>query len=133
MHMTNKKPINDILKDVLTKEHDCHVPGLEELTKLIISQTMKQHPQELAKLKEIRLNQRKGLKKKATHYLSEEVFEDLSNARETIENLLPEKARAHISKSGLVDTALKMVLREWTDNGTNSILFKEILKEQKDK
>ena len=84
MDMTNKKISTDILNDVLTTEHDNHVPGLEELTKLIITHTMQQHPQELAKLEKIKSKQRKGIKKKATHYLSEQVSKELSAARDTI-------------------------------------------------
>ena len=129
MNMTNKKTSPDILKDVLTSEHDDHVPGLDELTKLIITHTMQQHPQELAKIKEIKRNQRKGIKRKTTHYLSEEVLKDLTEARETIENLLPEHTRSQISKSGIIDTALKMILREWAEKGVKSELFKELLHE----
>lgn len=131
--MTNKKPVKDILKEVLTKEHDNHVPGLEELTQLIISHTMQQHPQEIARLEEIKAEKNKGIKKKSTLYLSEEVHDELNNARETIENLLPDEYKAHVTKSNIVDIALKTILREWSRKGVDSPLFKEIISEQKDK
>jgi len=133
MDMTNKKPTRDILKEVLTKEHDSDVNDLDELAKLILSHTMRQHPQEIERLKEIKSRQQKGVKKKTTYYLSEDVFEDLSSARNTIENLLPDNISKNISKSGIVDTALKLILKEWSEKGINSDFFKEILKDHNDK
>jgi len=132
MNMANKKTGKDILQDVLSGDHEADMPGLDGLTELLAQHVKRKHAPKPPR-RETPPPHRKGAKKKTTHYLSEEVFANLEDARETIENLLPEEVGTYISKSGIVDTALKMLLQELADKGEKSDLFKQIMRDRKDK
>lgn len=67
-------------------------------------------------------------KKKSTHYLSEEIFADLDEARDKINKLVHPRLKAHVSKSRIVDQALRMILKDFEEKGEKSPLIKEILK-----
>jgi len=67
-------------------------------------------------------------KKKSTHYLSEEIFEDLDTARDKINELVQQRLKSRISKSRIVDQALRMILKDFEKKGEKSPLIKEILK-----
>ena len=67
-------------------------------------------------------------KKKSTHYLSEEIFADLDDARDKINELVHQRLKSRVSKSRIVDQALRMILREFEEKGEKSHLIKEILK-----
>ncbi len=128
--MSNKKEEKDVLADVLTGTHEEQVPGLAELTELIQRQGQ---PAETPKAPtgQVRQKQRRHRtsKKKTTHYLSQEVFEELGEAREKLQHMLPEEAINQISKSGIVDTALRMILRELEQHGKESVLYRQLIKE----
>ena len=132
MDMANKKAGKDILEDILTGYNDHLVGGLYKLKKIITQNAWPKPAKKKKPLKKKR-PQQQGIKKKTTHYLSEDVFEDLGEARDTLNNMLPEEARPHISKSGIVDAALKMILQELAEKREDSVLFKQIIKDQKDK
>ncbi|MHB1185012.1 MAG: hypothetical protein ACYDIB_04450 [Desulfobulbia bacterium] len=68
-------------------------------------------------------------KKKSTHYLSEEIFEDLDDAREKINELVHPRLKSRISKSRIVNQALSMILKDFEEKGEKSHLMKEILKD----
>ncbi len=130
MNMANKKAGKDILADILTGDHDHHLPGLDELTQLI-RHNSKPQPAKKKKPSKKASRQQHGIKRKSTHYLSEGVFEDLGDARDTLKDMLPEEVRSQISKSGIVDTALKMILQELAAKGKDSVLFKQLKKDHK--
>lgn len=130
--MAHKKLGKDILEDILTGEHDHHVPGIDELTQLISNQ-VKPIPTKPKQPNKPSLRHKKRAKKKTTYYLSKEVFEELGEARDTLKNMLPEEDRSQISKSGIVDAALKMILQELADKGTDSVLLKQLKEDKKDK
>lgn len=67
-------------------------------------------------------------KKKSTHYLSGEIFADLDEARDKINELIHQHAKSRVSKSQIVDQALRMILKEFEEKGENSRLIKEISK-----
>jgi len=67
-------------------------------------------------------------KKKSTHYLSEAIFADLDEARDKINELVHQRLKSHVSKSRIVDQALRMILKEFEEKGEKSPLIKEILK-----
>ncbi len=67
-------------------------------------------------------------KKKSTHYLSGEIFADLDEARDKINELVHQRLKTRVSKSKIVDQALRMILKEFEEKGENSHLIKEILK-----
>lgn len=72
-------------------------------------------------------------KKKSTHYLSEEIFDDLDDARDKINELVHKRLKSRISKSRIVDQALRMILKEFEEKGEKSHLIKEILKSTRQK
>lgn len=67
-------------------------------------------------------------KKKTTHYLSEEIFADLDEAKEKINTLMQEQQKTRVSKSRIVNQALKMILKDFAEKGEKSTLIQEILK-----
>lgn len=72
-------------------------------------------------------------KKKSTHYLSEEIFADLDDARDKINELVHQRLKSRVSKSRIVDQALRMILKEFEEKGEKSHLIKEILKDHRQK
>lgn len=72
-------------------------------------------------------------KKKSTHYLSEEIFEDLDTARNKINDLVQQRLKSRISKSRIVDQALRMILKDFEEKGEKSHLIKEILRDLQQK
>lgn len=66
-------------------------------------------------------------KRKTTHYLPQEMFEDLGDAKERIRDLVPEELRGLVSKSGIINQALLKVLEEFETNGRNSELVQRII------
>ena len=71
----------------------------------------------------------KESKIKTTHYLSEEIFDDLDDAKVKINNLIQNQLRSHVSKSKIVDHALKMILKDFDEKGEDSPIIQEILKD----
>jgi hypothetical protein len=72
-------------------------------------------------------------KKKTTHYLPREIFEELGDAKERIRDLVPEAVRGMVSKSGIINQALLQVLEEFEANGRNSELVRLIIASGKPK
>lgn len=70
-----------------------------------------------------------GTKKKTTHYLSQETCGELESARERINLLVRRRLSGRVSKSKIVDQAIKMILREFDEQGENSPLIQEILRD----
>jgi hypothetical protein len=101
--MAANKKKQDVLKNVLGSSQDDSVPGLEELSHLI-------HPRgKPSKIASANSTAARRKKKKATHYLSEEIFTNPGEAKVRIENLMPGEGRIRISKCGIVNCALKMI------------------------
>jgi len=67
-------------------------------------------------------------KKKSTHYLSGDIFADLDEARDKINEFVQPHLKSRVSKSRIVDQALRMILKEFEEKGEKSRLIKEILK-----
>jgi len=72
-------------------------------------------------------------KKKTTHYLSGEIFLDLDEARAKLNDLVGRQVKTRISKSRIVDQALKMILAEFEEKGERSPLVRELLKNNRKK
>ena len=67
-------------------------------------------------------------KKKTTHYLTNDVFENLERVRNEIQSIVPESKQAGVSKSQIVNQALSLILKEFDDEGENSRLVRNIKK-----
>ena len=70
-----------------------------------------------------------GKKRKSTHYLSGDIFQDLDEAKEKINQAIHRRHKPHITKSKIVDQALRMILKEFEEKGSESPLIQELLKE----
>ena len=66
-------------------------------------------------------------KRKITHYLTEETFENLVQAKMDIRKHVPEQYRSQISKTKIVNQALRMILQEFQLNGEKSKIMQTIL------
>ncbi len=66
-------------------------------------------------------------KLKTTHYLSQEVSENLNMAQMTIRSLMPEDLQFKISKSEIVNQSLAMILQEFAIKGKNSRLIRTLM------
>ena len=66
-------------------------------------------------------------KRKTTHYLTEDTFENLVRAKMDIRKHVPEQYRSQISKTKIVNQALRMILQEFQLNGEKSKIMQTIL------
>lgn len=125
--MVENRKKQDVLKAILTGSEDNFVPGLEELEKLIHRSV--KPPEAAPVMKKPRAKREKRPKKrKTTYYLTEEIFENLGDAKEIMRKMLPDIQKSKISKTRIVNSALKMILREFETKGGDSALVKQISK-----
>jgi len=126
----------DILANILSDTSDGKIRGMDELNKLIhvmeggesLSSFM--HTATPRKKKK-RIVKRRAGKRKTTHYLTEEVFNNLGEAKKVIKDLLPDGNKVRATKSGIVESAVKVLLEEFERKGEDSYLVKELLKKKK--
>ncbi len=125
--MAENKKKQDVLKALLSGSADNFIPGLEELEKLIYRSVK---PPEAAFVieKPKAKREKRPKKRKTTYYLTEEIFENLGDAKEIIRKMFPDIQKSKISKTRIVDSALKMILKEFETKGGDSALVKQIQK-----
>ncbi len=118
----------------MNAKHDGKIRGLDELNDLIHAVPdigakkgiFKPADKRNAKLR----SRKKKVKHKTTHYLTEDVFSELGEAKETIKNFLPEGSKSKATKSGIVESAVKVLLEEFELKGEKSYLVQEFLKKK---
>ncbi len=127
----------DILADILNARHDGKIRGLDELNDLIhavpdISAPGNKKGGVISKpvVKRKVKSRKKKIKHKTTHYLTEDVFSELGEAKKTIKNFLPEGSKSKATKSGIVESAVKVLLEEFELKGEKSYLVQELLKKK---
>ncbi len=126
----------DILADILNARHDGKIRGLDELTALIHAvpevdaRTKKGGIFSKPAVKRKAKPGKKKVKHKTTHYLTEDVFSELGEAKETIKNFLPKGRKSKATKSGIVESAVKVLLEEFELKGEKSYLVQELLKKK---
>ena len=104
------------------------VAGLEELENLIRVCLPPAAPARRENVKLLPLKRRSGTnKRKTTHYLREDLFDGLTQAKDILLRLLPEGSKAKASKSNLVNHAVNQLLREIEEKGLDGPLVKSIL------
>ncbi|HEA65524.1 MAG TPA: hypothetical protein ENI07_01690 [Desulfobacterales bacterium] len=118
--MAENKKKQDVLKAILSDSEDNFVPGVKELEKLIHRSVVIEKPEAEKK--------KRPKKRKTTYYLTEEIFENLGDAKEIIRKMLPDIQKSKISKTRIVNSALKMILKEFESKGGDSTLVKQIQK-----
>lgn len=121
---------HDILDELFRGDQDlAAVPGLEELDALIHSCLA---PKPRARKGVLPLKSKAGAsRKKTTHYLREDVFDGLTQAKQILRRLLPDGAKGRASKSNLVNYAVNTLLREIEEKGVDSPVIKSILEKNK--
>ena len=123
---------HDILGELFREDRSLGVvPGLEELDSLIHACVSSPAPKPRTKKNVLPLKARTGSsKKKTTHYLREDVFDGLTQAKQILKRLLPEGAKGRASKSNLVNFAVNTLLREIEEKGVDSPVIKKILEKK---
>lgn len=132
--MVSQKKSRDILDALLGKTLENSAPGTEELDKLIHLEA-RSEPSPVAKKRQGKMPAQKAKtrgKKKTTHYLSGTVFKELSEAKQKINDLVPSPLKSRVSKSQIVNQALKMILDDFEQKGEKSTLVKQLLKNPPD-
>lgn len=127
---TNKR---DILGDILSGPHTEIIKGLDELNKLIHASPA-QPASKAARVASAGKKKQKARagKQKTTHYLTKEVFDNLGEAKADIRDFLPASVKSKASKSGIVESAITVVLQEFEKKGKDSALIQELLKKKDD-
>ena len=115
----------------MNDSHTGAIRGLDELTKLIHADPKEQLASAVVTSpgtkKKKRLPNRKH---KTTHYLTEEVFGNLGDAKADIRDFLPADSKAKVTKSGIIESAITVVLNEFEAKGKDSALIQELLKKK---
>jgi len=133
----NNKEKRDVLGNILQgTHHGGTIPGLDELTvmieryskPLIAKGKIPPSPHRPAFVSKS-MRKRAGMKTKATHYLTKEVFRELDVANNYLRGLLPAGSKLLATKSKIVNYAVKMILDEFDSKGEQSELVKNLLKE----
>lgn len=123
----NQHERRDILGELFQGEQGMTVSGLEELDALMqVCLAPKTQPVPSKKLLPLKRRQFDS-KKKSTHYLHEDVFDGLTQAKQILKRLLPEGAKGLASKSNLVNFAVNKLLQEIEEKGVQHSVIKTIL------
>jgi hypothetical protein len=129
----SKRKKRDVLYELLTdSQHEGIISNkeLNALNRLVgnsaQAEPLQKRKQEKSTKKTAR--RKKALKRKTTYYLTDEVFENLDNAKKEIQAIVPEKLRSKVSKSQIVNKALSVILKEFEAKGGNSSLVRELVK-----
>lgn len=133
MSAKNKHDIMDDLLKGSPEDPSTEAPSLTKLIHRSGETTSTSHTAENASPQRQKKTSPSDSKKKSTHYLSEEIFTDLDEAREKINELVHPRVKSRISKSRIVNQALRMILKEFEEKGEKSHLIKEILKDIRQK
>lgn len=129
MAAANKHDIMDELLNGGTGADNGEIKELHNLIHQEILKAKSARSQHSANGKEKKKKAVKESKIKTTHYLSEEIFDNLDDAKEKINTLVHKQLKSRVSKSKIVDHALKMILKDFEEKGENSPLIQEILKD----
>jgi len=133
--MSNTVNERDILADILNDSQNGSVRGLDELSKLIhvigsdqdrLAGNVKPRRKAASPTKK---KKKKG-KRKTTHYLNQDVFDNLGAAKKNIKEYLPDGSKTIATKSRIVESAIKVLLGEFEQKGEDSYLVKELLKKK---
>ena len=133
MAAKNKHDIMDALLKGSAEDAAHETSSLAKLIHRTGEKARPKHPEGSASSADQKKNPGGDNKKKSTHYLSEEIFADLDEARDKINELVHQRLKSHVSKSRIVDQALRMILKEFEEKGEKSPLIKEILKDIRQK
>lgn len=128
----NASEQHDILGELfLGDQHVTNIPGLEELDSLIHACLPSAAPKPTPRKNVLPLKANAGAnRKKTTHYLREDVFDGLTQAKLILKRLLPDGSKGRASKSNLVNYAVNTLLREIEEKGVDSAVIRTILEKK---
>lgn len=121
--MGEKSEKRDVLTEILCGAQEDVVEGLDSLYEIIRLESNKSLKSEDNTLHAPPSQS----KKKASHYLTGSVFDELSEAKINLRELLPSVPKSDLTKSNIVDIAVKAILEEYKEKGSKSALIKKIL------
>jgi hypothetical protein len=115
----------DILGDLLTGSDQESLPGLEELSGLLVRPAAAA-PRKVARNRSREYCSEKIIKKKVTYYLSPDTIEGINITLPEIRRTISEGGRKQLSKSQLVDTSMQLLLRDFEEKGESSLLIRHL-------
>lgn len=132
--MSEKNKPFDILGDILNDSHTGAIRGVDELSKLIYVSSKEPALKSATKLPlgQKKKHQSRKHKRKTTHYLTEEVFGNLGDAKADIRGFLPAASKSMATKSSIIESAITVVLQEFEAKGKDSALIQELLKKKEE-
>ncbi len=130
--MTGETTIINILRDVLLNKGDSSEPMVQELEKITRRFSYDDNAvlvlgeAEPVRHRSFRLT--RNPKKKVTFYLTPETEWKLEEVKTRLKMLVSDRHGLRISKSAIVDNALKIMLREFELKGEDSILLRQMIR-----
>ena len=126
----------DILAEILSGVQEDVVEGLDSLYELIrLESGDSVGPDQIQEKKPAPKTTPKTTpkksKKKTSHYLTEAVFEELSEAKFDVRDFLPDLPKSAVTKSSIVNIAVRTILDEYREKGLESKLIKRLLSRKK--
>ena len=121
----------DVLSDILNDTHDGFIKELESLNAIIESEGDGHSGTGRADKKTSSKHTRERSKKKTSHYLSRPVYKALNDAKVDLRDLLPDLPKSNlkkseITKSNIVEIAVKTILEEYKEKGLQSTLIQKL-------
>lgn len=121
----------DLLDEILGKAADETIAELDGLEGIIYRAYRKDQPQLEQQLPPQRKSRQP--KRRTTHYLSEDVYAELGFVKDKIAELFLDDHRHKISRSDVVNQALRIVLEEFDAKGLESPLVGKVIRAVKRK
>ncbi|MBU0731034.1 MAG: hypothetical protein KKE17_04335 [Proteobacteria bacterium] len=133
--MAVKKEKINILDDLLGGPHFDQIPGLEELNDLVKRCAQPREDEltfddfPLKKKGKSRKDENQKLigKKRITHYLSSQLAAELDDTKESLIKLMAGEYGTRVTKSLIIEQALKVIMNDFEIKGEKSALVKRIL------
>lgn len=126
--MGKKSKNRDILDDILNDAQEDVVEGLDALYEIIrLKSGEPLKSDDNTRRASLSKAASKKSKKRASHYLTQNVFDDLNEAKVNIRELLPSVPKSKVTKSRIIDIALRAFLEEYKAKGLESALIKKVL------
>ena len=126
--MGKKSENRDILAEILSGVQEDVVEGLDTLYEIIrLESRQPLKSDDDTRNDALSQTDPNRPKKKTTHYLTQKVFDELSEVKVDIRGLLPSVPKSEVTKSNIVDIAVRALLEEYKRKGLESALVKKVL------
>ena len=129
--MGEKPEKRDILAEILGGAQEDVVEGLDSLYEIIRLESSEPLKSDDNTRGGPSKNDPNKPKRKTSHYLTGSVFDELGEAKVNLRELLPSVAKSNLTKSNIVDIAVKAILEEYKKKGSKSALIKKLLSKKR--